>query len=102
MRKSDATRIRLEEAERRKLTEITAVTGIPISACIRALITAFVTDFEKNNKEVRLPFKMDSMLHIWSTIREEYAIPPYIDSLPKLEKFLASVHEHWEKMNRKK
>ena len=66
MKKNDATRIRLDETERRKLEEIAAITGLPISACIRALIAAFIADFEKNRGTVSFPIKMDAPLHIRS------------------------------------
>ena len=101
MKKGEATRIRLDEAERKKLEEISAVTGLPISACIRALIGAFIKDFDKNKGEICFPIPMDTSLRIWSAIQNEYEIPSYIDSLPKLEKFLLLMQTHHDKKQKR-
>ena len=97
MKKGEAVRIRLDEYERERLEEISSVTGIPFSACIRALISSFIKDFEKNKDEVRFPIPMDTAKRIWDAIQEEYSIPSYITSLPKLEKFLDLMQKHENK-----
>ena len=94
MKKGESTHIRLNEVERRKLEEISALTGLPVSACIRALISAFLNDFEKNKGEIRFPIPMDAALRVWTSLQEEYDIPPYVDELPKLERFLKLLQEH--------
>ena len=96
MKKGEATRIRLDEVERKKLEEISTFTGLPISACIRALISSFIKDFDKNKDGIRFPIPVDASLSIWSAIQEECEIPPYVDSLPKLEKFLVLLQTHRE------
>ena len=101
MKKGEATRIRLDEAERKKLEEISAVTGLPISACIRALIDAFVKDFDRNKGKVCFPIPVDASLRIWAAIRQEYGIPSYIDSVGKLEKFLLLMQAHQGKNPKK-
>ena len=101
MKKGEATRIRLDEAERKKLEEISAVTGLPISACIRALIDAFVKDFDRNERKVCFPIPVDASLRVWAAIRVEYEIPSYIDSLAKLEKFLLLMQAHHGKRQKK-
>ena len=94
MKKGEATRIRLDDYEREKLEEISRVTGIPFSACIRALIVSFVRDFEKNKGTVRFPLTMDASKRIWDAIQETYPLPAYVTSLPKLEKFLDLMQKH--------
>ena len=88
MKKVLSTHIRLDEYEREKLEEISSVTGLPLSACIRVLIASFIKDFEKNKGTIRFPLPMDATVRIWEAIQEKYPIPPYITSLAKLEKFL--------------
>ena len=88
MKKVKATHIRLDDYEREHLEEISSVTGLPFSACIRVLIAAFIKDFEKNKGTVRFPLPMDAAARIWGAVQEKYDIPPYVTSLAKLEKFL--------------
>ncbi|MCL1921689.1 MAG: hypothetical protein FWG50_11570 [Kiritimatiellaeota bacterium] len=94
MKKGDATHIRLDEYERERLSEISSVTGLPFSACIRVLIAAFIKDFEKNKGVIRFPLPMDASARIWDAIQEKYAIPSYVTSLAKLEKFLDLMQKH--------
>ena len=88
MKKREATRIRLDDYEREKLEEISRVTGLPFSACIRALIASFIKDFESSKGVVRFPIPVDASACVWAAIQEKYSIPPYVTSLVKLEKFL--------------
>jgi len=88
MKRVKATNIRLTEYEREKLEEISRVTGLPFSACIRVLIAAFIRDFDKNRGEIRFPIPMDAAERIWEAIQEACDIPAYVTSLHKLEKFL--------------
>ena len=97
MKKKEATSIRLEKAVRKELEEVAKIAGLPVSACIRAAIVALLKDFKKNHRKVCFPVGVDSLLHIWTAIKEEYAIPPYIDSSGTLENFLAMVCKHDKK-----
>ena len=88
MKKNDATRVRLDEIERQKLEAISKVTGLPISTCIRALISAFVKDFEKNKGKLFFPISMNASLRIWSAIQKEYVLPACVNSVEELSAFL--------------
>ena len=94
MKKGEATRIRLDDYEREKLEEISRVTGLPFSACIRVLIASFIKDFEKNKGTIRFPLPMNASARIWEAVQEKYSIPPYVTSLAKLEKFLDLMQKH--------
>jgi len=94
MKKVQATSIRLDEYEREKLEEISRVTGLPFSACIRVLIASFIKDFEKNKGVIRFPLPMNASARIWEAVQEKYSIPPYVTSLAKLEKFLELMQKH--------
>jgi len=93
-KKTEATRIRLDEYEREKLEEVSCITGLPFSACIRSLISSFIKSFEDRKGDIRFPLPMDAAERIWSAIQKKYPVPHYVDSLAKLEKFLELMQKH--------